>query len=68
MTKKIDKKTALVEPDIIDAMSGRFADWFPGDTWDAWKVILKAAYGMPLSDELGAWQHYFSGLDPRAPF
>lgn len=28
-----------------------FAPWFPGATWDAWRTILKAAFGLPMTDE-----------------
>jgi hypothetical protein len=35
--------------DIIAAMNGDFAEWFPGRTWAWWKTILKAANGMPLT-------------------
>jgi hypothetical protein len=49
MPKKTNKKP--VEGNIISAMDGRFADWFPGDTWHAWKAILKGAYALPMTDD-----------------
>ncbi|SHH05118.1 hypothetical protein [Bradyrhizobium erythrophlei] len=35
---------------IIDAINGRdlFEPWFPGPSWNAWRVILKAAFCIPL--------------------
>jgi hypothetical protein len=39
--------------DIVEAMESAdlFASWFEGDSWNAWKVILKAAFALPLSDD-----------------
>src|SRR6476469_7072058 len=27
-----------------------FRPWFPGDSWNAWRTILKAAFAVPLDD------------------
>jgi hypothetical protein len=37
---------------IIDTLDDPtlFAPWFPGPSWDAWRVILKAAFCIPLND------------------
>jgi len=36
---------------IIDAMSDpdAFAPWFQGDSWAAWRSILKAAFALPMT-------------------
>lgn len=36
---------------IIAAMDdpALFKPWFPGGTWNAWRAILKAAFGLPMS-------------------
>jgi hypothetical protein len=38
---------------IIDALDDPvlFAPWFLGDTWWGWRVVLKAAFGLPLNDD-----------------
>jgi hypothetical protein len=38
---------------IIDVMNDEeaFAPWFEGPSWDAWRVILKAAYALPMTAE-----------------
>jgi hypothetical protein len=48
--------------DIIAGMeSGPFQPWFPGGTWANWKTILKAAHGMPLTDDELAFFHEVAG-------
>jgi hypothetical protein len=39
--------------DIVEAMNHEklFAQWFPGDSWNGWRSVLKAAYALPMSDE-----------------
>jgi hypothetical protein len=43
-------KTTRKAPNIVQAMDHPklFAPWFPGESWDAWRTILKAAYALPL--------------------
>jgi len=38
---------------IIESMEdpALFHRWFDGDSWNGWKAVLKAAYGLPMSDE-----------------
>jgi hypothetical protein len=38
---------------IIDAMSDAecFGPWFEGDSWDAWRTILKAAFALPMTPQ-----------------
>ena len=33
---------ALTDPEL-------FQPWFPGDTWDGWRAVLKAAYALPMT-------------------
>jgi hypothetical protein len=38
-------------PDIVAAMNHPklFAPWFPGESWNSWRAILKAAYALPMT-------------------
>src|SRR5450631_3124509 len=36
--------TALDDPAL-------FQPWFPGSSWDNWRVVLKSAFGLPLTDD-----------------
>ena len=37
---------------IIDAMNRLFPAWFDGEScWDAWRVILKAAFALPMTKD-----------------
>ena len=55
---------------IIDAMTDSeigFGRWFGGSSWDAWRVILKAAYALPMTDgELATFRELAGGRDPPA--
>jgi len=44
---------SLRPPSIITAMDDAhlFGPFFKGDSWDGWRTVLKAAYGLPLSDQ-----------------
>jgi hypothetical protein len=51
---------------------GLFAPWFPGASWDPWRVILRAAFALPMSDaERGRRCQRdtagVAGLSPRGP-
>lgn len=59
MTKQ--RKTKPVEANIIDAMTGRFGDWFPGDSWCTWKAILKGAFALPMTADEAAIFHEVAG-------
>jgi hypothetical protein len=39
--------------DIISALDDEklFKPWFCGESWNNWRVVLKAAYGLPLTDD-----------------
>jgi len=34
---------------ILDVMAGPFGSFFRGDSWDAWRAFLAAAFGLPMS-------------------
>jgi hypothetical protein len=38
--------------DIVAAMNSPalFQRWFPGESWDGWRAVLKAAYALPMSE------------------
>ena len=38
---------------IIDVMNDEeaFAPWFEGPSWDAWRIILRAAYCLPMTPQ-----------------
>jgi hypothetical protein len=61
-------KTKRIRPitgDIISVMEGRFAEWFPGDSWANWKTVLKAAHGLPLDEsELPFFNEVAGGRAP----
>jgi hypothetical protein len=51
---------------IIDAMDDPllFQPWFPGDTWNNWRAILKGIYALPMTaDEVG----FFRSVADRDP-
>jgi hypothetical protein len=52
---------------IIDTLDDPtlFQPWFSGGSWDAWRTILKAAFGIPLDDCELATFHALAG--DRAP-
>ena len=37
--------------DIVQAMDTLFMRWFEGESWDAWRVILKAAFALPMTKD-----------------
>jgi hypothetical protein len=45
-------ETTRKAPDIVAAMNHPklFADWFPGQSWDAWRAILRAAFALPMTE------------------
>lgn len=53
--------------DIVSAMShaGLFAPWFRGgSSWDGWRSILKAAFGLPMSDPEREFFHQVAEREP----
>jgi hypothetical protein len=59
---------------IIDAMSDTrcFGPWFEGASWAAWRVLLKAAFALPMTpQQIGAFGELAGGRSPptkRASF
>ncbi|WP_205751509.1 hypothetical protein [Bradyrhizobium sp. 6(2017)] len=51
---------------IIEAIDDEalFAPWFPGKTWNPWRVILKGAFGLPMSAEEAAFFRSVADRDP----
>lgn len=48
---------ALTDPEL-------FQPWFPGETWDGWRAVLKAAYALPMTgDEVD----FFRSVAERDP-
>src|ERR1700736_1763760 len=48
---------ALTDPEL-------FQPWFPGETWDGWRTVLKAAYALPMTgDEVD----FFRSVAERDP-
>ena len=41
-----------------------FKPWFSGGTWDAWRVILKGIYALPISEEEKAFFRVVAERDP----
>ena len=52
--------------DIIAAMDDPelFQPWFPGKTWDPWRVVLKAIFALPMSDEEKEFFRTIADRDP----
>ena len=55
---------------IIQAMTDSeigFGRWFDGDSWNPWRVVLKAAFALPMTaDELVTFRELAGGRDPPA--
>jgi hypothetical protein len=51
---------------IIDALNDAtmFAPWFEGPSWAAWRVVLKAAFAIPLADDEIETFHALAGDRP----
>jgi hypothetical protein len=41
-----------------------FAPWFPGATWDPWKVVLKGIFAIPMTP---AERQFFRTIADREP-
>lgn len=53
---------------IISAMDDPklFEPWFTGPTWNAWRAILKAAFGLPMTEEETAFFRSVADREPPA--
>jgi hypothetical protein len=59
--------TAGIDLNIVEAMDhgALFRPWFKGgSSWDGWRAVLKAAYGLPMSDQE---REFFHQVAERAP-
>jgi hypothetical protein len=52
--------------DIVTAMNdpALFQPWFPGETWDGWRAVLKGAFGLAMSAEEIAFFRTVAERDP----
>jgi hypothetical protein len=54
-------------PDLdIIRMMGLLGPWFPGESWDPWRTVLKAAYALPMTDAEREFFRSVAGRDPPA--
>lgn len=54
-------------PSIIAAMEHKqlFAPWYAGESWNGWKIILKAAYALPMTaSEVEFFKSVAGGREP----
>jgi hypothetical protein len=58
------KRTPM--PDILRVIGDRnlLGPWFKGSSWSTWRTVLKAAYGMPMTDKE---RMQFYGVAERDP-
>jgi hypothetical protein len=59
--------TAPALPNIVAAMSDTrlFGGMYEGPTWDGWKVVLKAAFGLPMTaEEIASFKIVAGDRDP----
>src|SRR5262249_2023829 len=52
--------------DIVTAMDSRllFGPWFPGKSWDHWRIVLKAAFALRMTE---SEQRFFHTVAEREP-
>jgi hypothetical protein len=63
--KKAKRQEEPQRPDIVAAMNGRFKRWFPGNTWNGWITVLKAAFALPMSpQEIEFFKSIAGGREP----
>lgn len=63
-------KAAIRSLDIVAAMNhpGLFQPWFPGESWNGWRAVLKGAFALPMSDaELSFFREVAERDPPRRP-
>jgi hypothetical protein len=53
--KRPAAKPPKVALDIVQAMDGPFGALYQGPSWDNWRAILRAAFGLPLTEEQAAF-------------
>ena len=53
---------------ILTLMSKVLGNQFAGETWDGWRVLLKAMFALPLTDaELEAFEELTGRTAPTVP-
>ena len=50
--------------DIAAALDGPFRPWFSGPSWDSWRAVLRAAYGLPMTSDERAFFRTVADRDP----
>jgi hypothetical protein len=69
VSKAITKaKMTRKAPNIVQAMDHPklFAPWFPGESWNGWRAILRAAYALPMTEsEVDFFRRLPSATFPR---
>jgi hypothetical protein len=55
-----------IDLDIVESMDheGMFRQWFSGPSWDNWKAILRAAFGLPMT---ASEVEFFRSVAERSP-
>jgi hypothetical protein len=56
-TAAISIDEAMTDPEL-------FQPWFPGETWDGWRAVLKAAYALPMTGDEVEFFRTVAGRDP----
>src|SRR5258708_37075057 len=62
----VRRKVSAPSVNIIDTLDDPtlFQPWFPGPSWNAWRVILKAAFCIPLDESELETFHALAGDRP----
>ncbi len=56
-----------IPDDIVEAMDTVFAPWFVGgESWDPWRAVLRAVYGLPTTDQGRAFLRTIAERDAPA--
>jgi hypothetical protein len=43
-----------------------FAPWFAGSSWDGWRVVLRGAFGLPMTADEKSFFQSIADRDPPA--
>jgi hypothetical protein len=57
MSSKLDIISSMDDPEL-------FKPWFSGKSWDAWRIILKGIYALPMSEDERAFFRTVAERDP----
>jgi hypothetical protein len=59
------RATPAKRASLVEAMETIFKPWFPGDTWNGWKAVLKAMDALPMTaDEIEFFKSVAGGREP----